>query len=127
MASGPVTASPEPDQSVVIRLQDGSRWRGEVGDVVKLTLLDRNIKTQFTGRLLKAADLYIVVEGSIAGEVRQKTIFRGDIVSMRRADEGSISGAARRRSTGSSTGMALCTLSLSTSRSRSLGNPPVCT
>jgi hypothetical protein len=71
------------DSSAEIRLKDGSTWRGQVSDVVRVTFLEQNIEVKLTGRLVKVADLYIVLEADIAGSVRQKTIFRGDIVAMR--------------------------------------------
>jgi membrane-bound ClpP family serine protease len=69
--------------SVEIRLKDGSKWRGEVADMVEVTYLEQRIEVSFTGKLLKAADLYIIVEGNVAGHTGQRTIFRGDIVGMR--------------------------------------------
>lgn len=72
--------------SVEIRLKDGSKWRGQVSDVVQVTFLEQDVEVRLTGRLMKVADLYIVLEANIAGSVRQKTIFRGDIVSMATLD-----------------------------------------
>jgi len=69
-------------QSVEIRLRDGSAWRGEVSEMVKVTFIEQNIEVNFTGKLVKVADLYIIVEGNIAGELLQKTIFRGDLIAM---------------------------------------------
>jgi hypothetical protein len=74
--------------SVEIRLQDGSKWRGQVSDVVQVTFLEQNIEVKLTGRLMKVADLYIILEADIAGSIRNKTIFRGDIVAMSTVDAG---------------------------------------
>ncbi|MDY7110660.1 MAG: hypothetical protein SYC29_18665 [Planctomycetota bacterium] len=69
--------------SVEIRLEDGSKWRGQVSDVVQVTFLEQNVEVKLTGRLKKVADLYIMLEADVAGSVRQKTIYRGDIIAMR--------------------------------------------
>ena len=55
-------------QSVVIRLEDGSRWRGEVSNHVELTYMEQGIEVSFAGKIVKAGDLYIVVDGDVAGE-----------------------------------------------------------
>jgi hypothetical protein len=69
--------------SVEIRLKDGATWRGAVNDTVEITVLEQGVEVPLTGTLIKAANLYLIVEAKIAGEVRQKTIFRDDIVKMR--------------------------------------------
>ena len=80
--------------SVEIRLKDGSTWRGDVQEMVEVTFVQQNIEVKFAGRLVKAADLYIIIEGNIAGELRNKTIFKGDVVSMRSLGEGDEAEAA---------------------------------
>jgi hypothetical protein len=77
MGAGALAAS-----SVEIRLKDGSKWRGQVTDVVQVTFLEQGVQVKLTGRLIKVADLYIILEANIAGSVKQKTIFRGDVVAM---------------------------------------------
>ncbi len=66
-----------------LRLKDGSRWRGEVSDRVVLKFVQRGIEIELTGRIVDAAELYLTVEGDIAGEIRRKTIFRDDIRTIR--------------------------------------------
>lgn len=93
---------------VEVRLKDGSRWRGDVDDRIVVTYTEQGIEVTMTGRLVKAADLYVIVEGDVAGQVRQKTIFRGDIVSVRSESGGSAApgkttrrpGAARNEAAG---------------------------
>ncbi|MCP3904761.1 MAG: hypothetical protein GY715_14130 [Planctomycetes bacterium] len=70
-------------KSVEIRLKDGSRWRGAIEDKVEVTYLEHHTKLKFSGKLIKVAKLYLIVEGHIAGNPQQKTIFRDDIVHMR--------------------------------------------
>jgi hypothetical protein len=74
-------------QSVHIRLKDGSTWRGEVSEQVEVSILEQGVEVKMIGELVKAADLYIIVEGNVAGTIAKKTIFKGDIVSMRSLDE----------------------------------------
>ena len=69
--------------SVEIRLKDGSKWRGQVSDPVEVTYVEQGIEVKFSGELTKARDLYIIVKGDVAGVLREKTIFRDDVVSMR--------------------------------------------
>lgn len=66
-----------------LRLKDGSRWRGEVSDRVVLKFVQQGIEIELTGRIVDAAELYLTVEGDIAGEIRRKTIFRDDIRAIR--------------------------------------------
>jgi hypothetical protein len=68
-------------QSIELRLQDGSRWRGEVGDKVQLTYRERHVEIELLGRIVEAANLYIQLEGNFVGGTR--TIFNADIVSIR--------------------------------------------
>jgi ATP-dependent protease ClpP protease subunit len=69
-------------QSVEIKLKDGTRWRGSVNDTVTVTANEAGVPVEFTGTLVEAEKLYIVLETQIAGEIRRKTIFRGDVVTM---------------------------------------------
>jgi len=74
-------------QAVEIRLEDGSRWRGEVGQNVLVAYREQGVVIELTGVLTRAEQLFLVVRGQIAGELRDKTIFRADIVRMRSVTE----------------------------------------
>ena len=65
--------------SIEIRLKNGSAWRGELKDVVQVKFVEQNIEIQMTGRLVDATKYYIKIDG----ELGTKTIFNGDIRSMR--------------------------------------------
>ncbi len=68
--------------SIEIRMRDGSRWRGNVSDRVKLTVLEQGVGVSLEGTIVEAGDHHIVLEVALAGQVRRKTIFKGDIQSM---------------------------------------------
>ena len=70
-------------QSATIRLADGSRWRGQADDSVTLTIREGGVEMELAGKLVKVQDMYIVLETSIAGVVRNKTIFKTDILAMK--------------------------------------------
>lgn len=76
-------AAAQAGDSVVIRLKDGSRWRGDLNDAVSLTYFNQGIEVPFQGKLVKVEELYIVVEGDVAGVVKRRTIFRGDVATMK--------------------------------------------
>lgn len=67
---------------VEVRLKNGSRWRGELDEYVKLKLVQNGVDVEFEGYLTAVHDLYIKVEGEVAGRVGKKTIFKADIRSM---------------------------------------------
>ncbi len=69
-------------QSVNLTLKDGTRWRGKVGDVVKVVAVERGIESTLEGTIVRAGDKFIALETTIAGATRQKVIFFGDIVSI---------------------------------------------
>ena len=69
--------------SVQIRLKDGSRWRGQVSDYVELTVLQRGIEVAYQGRLVEAGEYHLTIESELAGEVRRKTVFKGDLLKIR--------------------------------------------
>ena len=73
--------------SIEIRLNNGSAWRGELNDFVRLTFVEQGVEIEFTGRLLTATKYYVKVEGALAGKTATKTIFNGDIRSMRTVSE----------------------------------------
>ena len=81
--------------SIEIRLKNGSAWRGELNDFVQLTFVQQGIEIPFTGRLLAATKYYIKIEGNLAGETATKTIFNGDIRSMRTIAEPEMADAER--------------------------------
>ncbi len=68
---------------VEVRLKNGSRWRGELNDYVQLSLTQNGLQVQFEGHVTAVRDLYIKVEGEVAGRVGEKTIFKADILSMK--------------------------------------------
>ena len=72
--------------AVEIRLTDGSRWRGQVSDQVQVTVREQGIEVRMQGRLVVAAEWFITLETDLAGELRRKTIFKGDILSIRTID-----------------------------------------
>jgi hypothetical protein len=69
-------------ESVSIRLNDGSRFRGELNDRVHLKLTERRLQVDFEGELIKVDQLYVVVRGDVAGVVREKVIMIADILEM---------------------------------------------
>ncbi len=70
-----------------IRLTDGSRWRGEMDSFINITYSQLGVEQQFIGRLVQVEDLYIVVEGDVAGKTGKKLIYKGDLLAITNADE----------------------------------------
>lgn len=68
-------------QSIELRLTDGSRWRGEVGDQVVMMVRERHVEIELKGRITDAANLYLQIEGDFVGGKR--TVFKSDIVSIK--------------------------------------------
>src|SRR4051812_2533293 len=60
-------------EAVQIKLKDGSTWRGQVSDQVELRFTEQGVQVPMTGTVMKSSDLYIIVEGQIAGQTKQKT------------------------------------------------------
>ncbi len=83
--------------SIEIRLKNGSAWRGELNDVVQVKFVEQNIEIQMTGRLVDATKYYITIDG----ELGTKTIFNGDIRSMRTLTESETADAKGSPETGS--------------------------
>ncbi len=81
--------------SIEIRLKNGSAWRGEINDFVQVKFVEQNIEIQMTGRLVDATKYYIKIDG----ELGTKTIFNGDIRSMRTVTADDVSVAARTNKT----------------------------
>lgn len=71
--SAPAWAKP-----VVLKIADGSRWRGETGDLVSLVINERGREVEFSGVLEKAESRYVIVEGDLG----KKVILLSDIVSI---------------------------------------------
>ena len=69
-------------QAVEIKLKDGSRWRGEVNSTVQMTYMQQGVQVPLEGKLIKVEPMYVVVDGVVAGNRKQVTIFRSDIVTM---------------------------------------------
>jgi hypothetical protein len=70
-------------QTVELRLKDGSRWKGELDQYVELTINQAGVEVPVTGRLVRAAEWFITVETEFSGELRNKTIFKNDILEIR--------------------------------------------
>ena len=68
---------------VEIKLKDGSRWRGQVNDIVSLSIHSQGVAVPMDGKVVKVEKDYIVVDGTYAGQAMKKTIFKSDIVSMK--------------------------------------------
>ena len=68
--------------TIEIRLQDGSRWTGELQERIELTYRQRGVVIEATATLVRTADYFITIETEIAGEIRRKTIFKQDIIRL---------------------------------------------
>jgi membrane-bound ClpP family serine protease len=68
---------------VRIQMKDGSIWKGDVGAAVDAVFNMRGVNTTITGRLTKITDLYIEVDGKIAGIDRRQIIMRSDLVALK--------------------------------------------
>lgn len=73
--------------SVEVRLKNGSAWRGELNDNIVVRYVEQNLEIEFKGELIKCADMYIIIKGDIAGNLKEKLIYKGDIRSMRTLTE----------------------------------------
>lgn len=91
--------------SIEIRLQDGTRWRGETTDVVELTVRERGSERNYTGRILEVHDLYVVVEVEMATGSSKRPLMRNDILAINtvgsKEEEDSADADSRRGSRGS--------------------------
>jgi ClpP class serine protease len=79
-------------ETEIIKLKDGSRWRGQLNDTVHVEYLQQGVTVSVDGKLTKVEDLYVQVDGTFAGAKAKKTVFKGDIVTMKTLE--SASGAA---------------------------------
>ncbi len=68
--------------TIEIRLQNGSRWTGELQERIELTYRQRGVEIKTTATLVRTADYFITVETEVAGEIRRKTIFKDDIIRL---------------------------------------------
>lgn len=82
--------------AVQLKLKDGSTWRGNINDTIEMRFMEHSVEQSLHCRLVQVADLYVKVEAMITGQLRQKTVFRADIVAIKKADG---SGAALPAST----------------------------
>ncbi len=69
--------------TIEIRLQNGSRWTGELQEHIELTYRQRGVEIKTTATLVRTADYFITVETDVAGEIRRKTIFKDDIIRLK--------------------------------------------
>ncbi len=74
-------------QSIDMRLADGSRWRGEVGDRVEVKHVQQGTEITIVGKIVNAGSDFLMVKHESAGSERQSTLFRGDIRSIRSVTE----------------------------------------
>lgn len=77
------TAAALAADSVEIRMKDGTRWRGSIDDTVAITILQQGVKVDLEGRLVDAAEWHVTLMTDVAGQMKNKTIFKADILSMR--------------------------------------------
>ena len=82
-------ASAMAGQATEIKLKDGSKWRGEIGNTVQIRYLQQGVDVPLEGTLAKVESLYVVIDGIVAGTQKQVTIFKSDIVSMKTTASGS--------------------------------------
>lgn len=87
-------------QSVEVRMKDGSRWRGEIGENITVTYMQLGIEQVITGKLDRVEDTYIVVDGVVAGKAAKKLIYKGDVVTMAAATVDSAPKNAKAKSSG---------------------------
>ncbi|MEE8459625.1 MAG: hypothetical protein V3S08_07115 [Phycisphaerales bacterium] len=69
--------------TIEIRLQNGSRWSGELQERIELTYRQGGVEIKTTATLVRTADYFITVETEVAGEIRRQTIFKDDIIRLR--------------------------------------------
>lgn len=78
-----LAASAATAQAVELKVKDGSRWRGSVGDRVELRFLQNRVEVNVVGKLAKVETYFIVIDADGGGAVKQWTVPRSDIVSMK--------------------------------------------
>lgn len=75
-------------QNINLRLPDGSRWSGEVGDRIEIRALHQGREIDLTGEIERAGNRYLMVSSRVGGSVRQFTFFESDIRSIRTIEVG---------------------------------------
>lgn len=70
-------------QSIELRLADGTRWRGAVGDQVEIRITQRGVESTLTGKIIANANLHLTLQVETAGETRDRTVFKSDIVAIK--------------------------------------------
>ncbi|MFO0829014.1 MAG: hypothetical protein U0572_12815 [Phycisphaerales bacterium] len=85
-----------------LTFKSGSTWRGEVNQTVEVTYLEAGKEAKIEGKLIRADKSMVVVEGMVAGKLTKKTIFVGDIKSMKTTAAAADATAAASASPGSS-------------------------
>ena len=71
---------------VELRLKDGTRWRGETDDAVRIVVLEGGVEVPYEGTLAKSEELYLELKTVIAGKRTPKIIFKSDIISIESQD-----------------------------------------
>jgi len=74
-------------QNVQIRLSDGSTWRGEIGQNIEVTYMERGVERSMRGTLQTVKNLYIIVDGKLDLQQQRKVIPRGDLRSIKTVTE----------------------------------------
>lgn len=77
-----------------LRFKSGQTWRGEINDVVEVVYTEGGREMKMEGKVLRADTTMVVIEGTIAGKVSKKSIFFGDVKSMKSTAAGSTAPAA---------------------------------
>lgn len=72
-----------------LRLKSGQTWRGEINDTVEVVYNQGGRQLTVEGKVLRADSTMIVVEAMIDGKVTKRSIFFGDVVSMKSTNAGS--------------------------------------
>lgn len=89
-------------QSVEVRLKDGARWRGAIGDQITVKYEQLGLTQELVGKLVQVEDTYIVVDGKIAGKAAKKLIYKGDVVTITSPDAGAAAATVATKATGTS-------------------------
>lgn len=66
-----------------LRLKSGQTWRGELNDTVEVVFTEGGREQRVEGKLVRADSTMVVVETMSAGKVAKRSIFFGDVKSMK--------------------------------------------
>jgi hypothetical protein len=66
-----------------LRLKSGLTWRGELNDIVQVVYMEGSREVQLEGKLLRADTTLVVVESTSGGKTSKKSIFFGDVKSLK--------------------------------------------